>query len=143
MRLDALNYYGSVAAVSTKPFRLHMRPISVSGTILSAFTHKGVSATFTGKVDGQTASNGTFTVYGIGPGDELTISAFGHETTSATVDNARRIDVTLALGKIDPRSVFTSVTGLTYEDAPPSIVAQLRGQMRTDPLTDRVVTVKG
>jgi len=140
VHFSATNYYASASPVSRDPVDLRLRPIPVTGTVTSAFTKKGLAASVVGKVDGRTSPTGAFTVYGVGPGDELTFSAFGHERKSVAIDNSRKVNVTLALGVIDPNALLKIVPGFTHEDAPPSVIAEIRRGIGLSPAAANLVT---
>src|SRR5207302_3787195 len=93
-----------------------------------------------GKVVGRTSPTGSFTIYGVGPGDQLTFSAFGHETKSVAVDNSRKLNVALALGVIDPSALLKIVPGFTHEDAPASVLGEMRRAMGLNSANGSIVT---
>jgi hypothetical protein len=137
IRFTAANYVA--ASVPASPdVRVTMRPIPVSGTVTSAFTGKGLRATYAGRVSGQTAPNGAFTVYGIGPGDKLAFSANAHESTSVTIDASRKVQLKLALAPTDPLSLLRVIPGYAHENAPASAMADIRNQMGA--IGGRVIT---
>lgn len=118
-----------------------MRPIPVTGTVTSNFTGKGIVATVSGKEKRTTQADGAFTTYGVGPGDSLKISAFGHEETSVKVDADRRVEVAMKLGRMDPNLVLKPTAGYGFVDAPAELVAELRADIAyTDPEFARFLT---
>lgn len=129
VRFGARNYRTAIANASADPISIKIRPIPVTGTVTSSFTGKGIPATVTGKAAQGTRPDGTFTAYGVGPGDALKVSAFGHAPASVPIGATRTVRVALKLGRVDPSQILISVEGFGYVNAPPEVIAETRNDM--------------
>jgi hypothetical protein len=145
LAVTATNYEAADVPVTGKPLNLTLKPIPVQGMITSTLTNKGLQATLDGKLHERTAANGTFRIYGVGPGDTLSVAAPGYKTMSAAVGADRRLHVLLVAeeatriqqvnqwlraGNLAPvwRYVFLTPKGYEYEQSPPQIKAEARRQ---------------
>lgn len=141
LRLVATNYDPATTKATADPLRVDMRPIPVTGTVTSNFTGKGIHATVSGKEQHTTQADGAFTTYGVGPGDSLKITAFGHEQTSVKIDDSRKIRVSLKLGRMDPNLVLTEKAGYGLVDVPSELVDGVRADVAyADPEFARYLT---
>jgi Carboxypeptidase regulatory-like domain len=146
LAVTATNYEAAAdVPVSGKPLNLTLRPIPVQGMITSTLTNKGLQASLDGKLHERTAADGTFRVYGVGPGDRLSVAAPGYKTASMAIDQDRRVHVLLVAeeatriqqvnqwlraGNLAPvwRYVFLTPKGYGYEESPPELKAEARKQ---------------
>jgi hypothetical protein len=146
LAVTAPNYEAAAdVPVAGKPLNVTLKPIPVQGVITSTLTSKGLRATLDGKLHQRTATNGTFQIYGVGPGDRLSVTAPGYKTASAAIDQDRRVQVRLVAeeatriqqvnqwlraGNLTPvwRYVFLTPKGYGYEESPPELKAGARKQ---------------
>lgn len=92
----APNYSSATMKAGETKLRLKLAPIPVTGTVVSNLTGQGLQATlFAATETFQSELDGTFTVYGVGPGDSLKVTATGYEEAMVTVSNARQAAITL------------------------------------------------
>ncbi len=141
----ATDYEAADVPVAGKPLNVALKPIPVQGVITSTLTNKGLRATLDGKVHERAAADGTFGVYGVGPGDSLSVTAPGYKTASVAIDADRRVQVLLVAeeatriqqvnqwlraGNLAPvwRYVFLTPKGYGYEDVPPQLKAEVGRQ---------------
>lgn len=150
LAVTATNYQAAAdVPVSGKPLKVTLTPIPVQGMITSTLTNKGLQATLDGKLHQRTAANGTFRVYGVGPGDTLSVAAPGYKTASMAIDQDRRVHVLLVAeqatriqqvnqwlraGHLAPvwRYVFLTPKGYGYEAVPPQLKAASRRQVAAE-----------
>src|SRR5262245_42549004 len=146
LAVTATNYEAADVPVAGKPLNITLKPIPVQGVVTSTLTNKGLQATLDGKLHGRTAADGTFRVYGVGPGDTLSVAAPGYKTASVAIDADRRAHVLLVAEEatriqqvnqwlrarnLAPvwRYVFLSPEGYGYEQPPPEVKAESRRQI--------------
>jgi hypothetical protein len=127
--IAAPNYRTARLEASGDPMDVKLRPIPVTGMVTSGFTEQGLRADIWGAARGTTKSDGTFAVYGAGPGETITITAFGHKKTSVKIDKTRKVDAKLELDRIDPAKVVKEVPGFGVTDAPADVVAGLNADL--------------
>jgi hypothetical protein len=96
VKVTAANYQLASLRATQGPLEVKLTPIPVVGQITSRLTQAGLHAALRGKLGRQfqTRPDGTFTLYGIGKGDTLTVSAPEHLTKSVTI-GAGRVEVAL------------------------------------------------
>ncbi len=145
LAVTATNYEAADVPVAGKPLNVTLKPIPVQGLITSTLTNKGLQATQDGKLHERTAANGTFRVYGVGPGNRLSVTAPGYKTASVAIDQDRKMQVRLVAeeatrveqvnqwlrsGNLAPvwRYVFLTPKGYGYEESPPEFKAGARKQ---------------
>jgi hypothetical protein len=149
LAVTATNYDPAAdVPVSGKPLNVTLRPIPVQGMITSTLTNKGLQASLGGELHERTAADGTFRVYGVGPGDTLSVTAPGYKTASMAIDQDRKVHVLLVAeeatriqqvnqwlraGNLAPvwRYVFLTPKGYGYEAAPPGAKAEVGRQFAT------------
>jgi hypothetical protein len=95
LRVSAANYRPASLQVAQGPLRVRLDPIPVVGTVRGRLTLAGLQAALSGKASGRSRPNGAFALYGVGPGDVLTVRAPGHRPASVTIDADRHVDVIL------------------------------------------------
>lgn len=131
LRISAENYRHVEVEATADPIRITLRPIPVTGRVTSSFTGKGIGASVRGKEVAKTRTDGVFTVYGVGPGDTLTITAFGHQPKKVIVSAKRKVNATLALARIDPNALLRPVKGYGYVNAPADVMNAFRSELAT------------
>jgi hypothetical protein len=147
LAVTATNYEAADVPVTGKPLNVTLKPIPVQGTITSTLTNKGLQATLDGKLHQRTAADGTFRVYGVGPGNTLRATAPSYKTASVAIDADRRVHVLLVAeeatrieqvnqwlraGNLAPvwRYVFRTPKGYGYEEVPTQVKAQVEAEGR-------------
>jgi len=141
IEVSAANYRTKTVAASANVLTIKIAPIPVTGTALSAFTGKGIPATITGKgLNEKASSDGTFSVYGVGPGDTLTVSAIGHVTATVTIGDNRVANVSLKLGRIDPEALIPVISGYGFENVPKALKDEALRGIRSDPDIGKYIT---
>ena len=140
LRFSADNYHYTDVEATGDALRVSLQPIAVTGKVTSSFTSEGVGATVRGTEATKTRSDGTFTTYGVGPGDTVTVTAFGHAPKKVKVPASREMQVSLSLGRIDPARVFREIPGYGSTNAPAEMVAAMRAEAGFIPLRDDLVT---
>ena len=133
IRIGAKNYKGAFVEASADPLRIRLTPIPVTGKVTSVFTGKGIAATVYGKEANRSRADGTFSVYGVGPGNSLKFTAFAHAPMTVKIGANRKVTAALKLGTVDPNALLTRVAGYGYVDAPAELVAQMRAEMAQSP----------
>ena len=130
LTISAPNYHPAHAKASSDAVRVMLRPIPVTGTVKSTFTGKAIRASVaSGKVRQDTDGNGSFTVFGVGPGDSLSISAFGHQTSSVKIGKDRKVNASINLGRIDADRVLATPSGYALANVPKDLVDALRSDI--------------
>lgn len=129
LSFSAPNYKDATFTATADAIRLRLEPIAVTGTVTSAYTGKGIAATIIGRETHATQADGIFRTYGVGPGDTLKISAYGHEATTVTIGADRTAKAALKLGRIDPAAVLKPISGYGFVDMPSDIVDGLRAEV--------------
>jgi hypothetical protein len=96
LHVSAKNYEPADLKASAHPV-VRLTPIPVTGVITSAMTSFPLPATLTGagKPLGAAAADGAFTVYGVGPGDELLVAAPGYLPLKTTLSTNRSLSLQL------------------------------------------------
>jgi hypothetical protein len=141
LRFSADDHRHADAEASADPMRVALAPIPVTGKVESAFTSEGMGATVRGKETTRTKSDGTFTTYGIGPGDTVTVTAFGHAPKKVKVPGSRKIEVALELGRLNPDALIKPVAGYGFADMPGDATASIRAELNAiDPALGSSVT---
>lgn len=141
IRAEIPNYTASAQPATGDLLRVTLDPIPVMGKVTSTFTGKGLAATISGKEKHATQADGTFRTFGVGPGDKLTISAFGHEDTTITIGPDRRVAAALKLGRVDPKAVLKSNAGYGFVSMPSELIDGLRAEVAySDPEFARHLT---
>jgi hypothetical protein len=141
LRFSADNYHHRDVEAIGDPSRVTLQPIAVTGKVTSSFTGDGMGATVRGTQATKTRSDGTFTTYGVGPGDTVTVTAFGHAAKKMKVPASREMKVSLALGRLDPKALLKQVPGYGFVDVPAGDLQQLRAEMTAaDPEIGRAIT---
>jgi hypothetical protein len=145
LRVTSSNYRPAEVRVARKAFSVVLSPVPVQGVVTSRLTGRGLRATVAGGDIGHTAVNGSFQLYGLGPGDQLTVTAPGYKTAAVTIDGDRRVRVALGakeatrIGQVNDwlrasdfasvwRYVFRTPKGYGYLDLPADFKAQARQQ---------------
>lgn len=118
--LFRLTNYVSASTPARADLRVELVPIPVTGVVTSAFTKAGLRATVGPVGTRRTGNDGTFTLYGVGPGDTITIAAFGHRTATIAVDQTRKVRVVLELSALEARQLLPAVPGYGYLNADPT-----------------------
>ncbi len=129
LRVSADNYRHRDIEATGDPLGVSLHPIAVTGKVTSSFTGEGMGATVRGTKSTKTKSDGTFTTYGVGPGDTVTITAFGHTPRMVKVPSSREMSVSLALGRLDPMALLKPVAGYGFVDVPADDLAQVRAEI--------------
>lgn len=96
LHVSAKNYDSADLKASAHAV-VRLTPIPVTGIITSAMTSLPLPATLTGsgKPLGAAAADGAFTVYGVGPGDELIVAAPGYLPLKTTLSTNRSLSLQL------------------------------------------------
>ncbi|HZD01869.1 MAG TPA: carboxypeptidase regulatory-like domain-containing protein [Actinomycetes bacterium] len=145
LKITSANYQPAEVQAADEALTVKLSPIPVTGVVSSTLTNRRLRATVGGSVKERTAADGSFSVYGLGPGDKLTASAPGYKTAAVTVDDDRRVAVALVAeeatrirqvndwlraGNLAPvwRYVFRAPKGYEYEDLPSSVKDEARRQ---------------
>lgn len=161
LRVTAGNYRPTEVQLTGELLGVALSPIPVRGVVTSTLTGSGLHATIAGAGAGRTAAaaDGSFRVYGLGPGDRLTLTAPGYKPASVTIGADRQVRVALAAeqatrieqvnqwlraGKLAPvwRYVFRTPAGYGYVDLPADFKAQVPQQSAVAGLAPRQL-VKG
>ncbi len=108
-------------------------PIPVQGKVTSALNGEGLLARVEGKVNEQTGPDGSFIVYGVGPGDSLKVSARFHESLETSIDANRSLAVKLKPARVDPESAFVPMEGYSFADMPKELKDELAAELYEDP----------
>jgi hypothetical protein len=147
LRVTAGNYRPTKVQLTGELLGVALSPIPVRGVVTNTLTGSGLRATIAGAGTGATAAaaDGSFRVYGLGPGDRLTVTAPGYKRASVTIGASREVRVALAAeeatrieqvnqwlraGKLAPvwRYVFRTPRGYGYVDLPADFKAQVPQQ---------------
>jgi hypothetical protein len=145
LRVTSSNYRPAEVQAAGEALSVELSPIPVRGVVTSALTSKGLRATVAGTDIGSTAAKGSFQLYGLGPGDRLTVTAPGYKTASVTIDGDRNVRVALAaeeatrIEQVDDwlragslasvwRYVFRAPKGYGYVNLPADFKAEVRQQ---------------
>jgi hypothetical protein len=100
LRVSAGNHRPAQVQLTGELLGVTLSPIPVRGVVVSTLTGSGLRATIAGgDADaGRTAAaaDGSFRLYGLGPGDWLTVTAPGYRTASVTIGAGRDVRVALA-----------------------------------------------
>jgi hypothetical protein len=141
LRFSADDYhYRDVEATGDK-VRVSLKPIAVTGKVTSSFTGEGIGATVRGTDATKAKSDGTFTTYGVGPGDTVTVTAFGHAPKKVKVPASREMKISLALGRLNPDALLKPVEGYGFAAVPAEALAQMRADtVGSDPTLGRALT---
>jgi hypothetical protein len=91
---------------------LQLQPLEIEGTVLSNITGEGVKATIHTEPPVGTDGKGRFTLIGICPGDEVTVSAKGYSKSQAISAGEGETEVELAAG---PDTTFSQVVAWEAE----------------------------
>jgi hypothetical protein len=133
IRFERANWHPRTATASERAMRVKLVPIPVEGKVTSALNGEGLLARLEGKIDEQTGPDGAFTVYGVGPGDRLQVSARFHETLEAPVDARRTLFVELKPARVDPESALVPVEGYAFTEMPRPLKDELAAKLYEDP----------
>jgi Carboxypeptidase regulatory-like domain len=149
LRVTAGNYWPAQVQPTGELVGVALSPIPVRGVVRSTLTGGGLRATVAGAGIGigrtEAAADGSFRLYGLGPGDKLTVTAPGYKTASATIGTDRNVRVALAAEEATRvrqvnqwlragdfasvwRYVFQTPTGYGYVDLPADFKAEVRRQ---------------
>jgi hypothetical protein len=147
LRVTAGNYRPAQVQLTGELLGVALSPIPVRGVVVSGLTGTGLRAKVAGADAGPAAAavDGSFLLYGVGPGDRLTVTAPGYKTASVTVGGDRDVRVALAAeeatrieqvndwlraGQLAPmwRWVFRTPAGYGYVDLPADFKADVRRQ---------------
>jgi hypothetical protein len=147
LRVTSGNYQPAEVRLTGQLLGVALSPIPVHGVVTSALTGGGLRATVAGAAASPTAAaaDGGFQLYGLGPGDQLTVAAPGYKAASVTIDGDRDVRVALAAeeatrveqvndwlraGHLAPlwRYVFRTPKGYGYVDLPADFKAEVRRQ---------------
>jgi hypothetical protein len=141
LRFSAENYTHADVEASRERMRVTLNPIPVTGKVTSSFTGDGMGATIRGTEATKSKSDGTFTTYGVGPGDTVTVTAFGHAPKKVKVPGSRELKVTLELGRLNPTALIKPVAGYGFADMPGDASAAIRAELNAvDPTLGDAVT---
>ena len=141
LRFSADDYKHADAEVLGEAMRVSLEPIPVTGTVTSSFTGDGMGATIRGAEATKSKSDGTFTTYGVGPGDTVTVTAFGHAPKKVKIPGSRELKVALELGRLNPDALIKPVAGYGFADMPGDASSAIRAEMNAvDPLLGDAVT---
>jgi len=164
LKVTAANYELASLPAAKGPLEVRLTPITVLGTVTSRLTQARLRATLGGKVSEQTRPDGTFEIFGVGPGDTLTVSAPGYLRKSVTIGAGRVVRVALSpepATEVEQvhqwvrtnnlaavwRVVFSDPPGYRFEDGAADLRAQLRKATKARPeikgVDVRVVTQNG
>ncbi|MGH2706999.1 MAG: hypothetical protein ACRDJK_01740, partial [Actinomycetota bacterium] len=134
IRFEKTNWRPRAAKVSKDgTMTVRLVPIPVLGKVTSALSGEGLLARLEGKINEQTAPDGSFTVYGVGPGDSLRVSARFHESIEAPINANRSLAVKLNPARVDPESAFVPVEGYAFAQMPRQLKEQLAADLYQDP----------
>ena len=100
----------------------------VLGVVTSALTGAGVQATAGGQ---PTGADGRVSLYGLGPGATLTVTARLYAPAVATVGGDRTFSVQLSVAT-DPAAALAGVPGTTFAPST-SVAVQPAASLRADP----------
>ena len=147
LRVTAGNYWPAQVQPTGELLGVALSPIPVRGVVRSRLTGAGLRATVAGAGIGriEAAADGTFRLYGLGPGDKLTVTAPGYRTASAIIGTDRSVRVALGaeeatrIGEVNQwlragdfasvwRYVFRTPAGYGYVDLPADFKAEVRRQ---------------
>jgi hypothetical protein len=145
LRVTSSNYWPAEVQPAGQALSVELSPIPVRGMVTSALTGGGLRATVAGTGIVRTTADGSFQLYGLGPGGKLTVTAPGYKTASVTIDGDRNVRVALAAeqatriqqvndwlraGKFAAvwRYVFRTPKGYGYVDLPADFKAEARRQ---------------
>jgi Carboxypeptidase regulatory-like domain len=148
LRVTAGNYRPAEVQPTGELLGVALAPTPVRGMVRSTLTGGGLRATVAGPNLTPTAADGSFQVYGLGPGDRLTVTAPGYKTAVATIGANRRVRVALApeeatrIRQVNGwlragdfvslwRWVFRTPKGYGYVDLPADFKAEVRQQYTT------------
>jgi hypothetical protein len=141
LRVSADNYRPVDVEATGSPIRVKLRPIPVTGRVTSSFTGTGIGATVRGKESTKTRADGMFITYGLGPGDTLTITAFGHQPKKVKITPKRTATAALALGPMNPNALLRPVKGYRYMDAPIDVAGAMRAEVAAvDPAANAAIS---
>jgi hypothetical protein len=141
LRFSADNYHYRDVEATGDALRVSLKPIAVTGKVTSSFTSDGVGATVRGTEATKTRSDGTFTTYGVGPGDTVTVTAFGHAPKKVKVPASRTLKVSLSLGRLNPQALLKPVEGYGFAAVPGADLAQMRAEIvGADPVFGQEIT---
>jgi Carboxypeptidase regulatory-like domain len=143
LRVTSGNYLPAEVRPTGELLGVALAPIPVRGMVTSTLTGSGLRATVAGPNLTPTAADGSFQVYGLGPGDRLTVTAPGYKTAVATIGANRRVRVVLApeeatrIRQVNDwlragdfvslwRWVFRTPKGYGYVDLPADFKAEVR-----------------
>ena len=102
--ISAANYKVATSSVGANSFTLI--PIPVTGTVTSNLEGQGIAATVVAREEFQAAADGKFTVFDVGPGDEITLRYQGYEEQKAKVGPDRSVSVVLLA---DPSTTYKQI----------------------------------
>jgi Carboxypeptidase regulatory-like domain len=147
LRVTAGNYRPAELRPTGQLLGVALAPIPVRVTVRSTLTGGGLRANVAGADIGRgaDAADGSFWLYGLGPGDRLTVTAPGYKTASATIGADRNVRVALAaeaatrIRQVNQwlragdlaslwRYVFRTPRGYGYVDLPADFKAEVRRQ---------------
>jgi hypothetical protein len=83
---------------------VQLQPLTVSATVTSNLTRKGIAAHFEGKLTADADKKGKVSLSGLCPGDDLSTSAKGYADATVQVDESRTFKLSL---EADPATTFT------------------------------------
>jgi hypothetical protein len=145
LRVTAGNYRPAEVQPTGALLGVALAPIPVRGVVRSTLTSGGLRADVAGAGIGRgaAAADGSFWLYGLGPGDKLTVTAPGYKTASATIGADRNVRIALApeqatrIRQVNDwlragdfaslwRYVFRAPRGYGYVDLP----ADFKGEVR-------------
>jgi hypothetical protein len=98
LQVTSGNYRPAQVQLTGALLGVALSPIPVRGVVVSTLTGSGLRASIAGADAGRTAAtvDGSFQLYGPGPGDRLTVTAPGYRTASVTIGAGRDVRVGLA-----------------------------------------------
>ena len=101
LQVTATNYKPVEAPMAKEALSIRLEPIPVEGVVTSTLTNRALAATLGGRLHAggglrlRTKADGSFRVYGVGPGDRLRVTVPGYKTTSVMIDGDRKLKIRL------------------------------------------------
>lgn len=154
LRVDARYYAPAQVTAAQAPMTVRLAPVPVPVTVTSALTGKPLAATLVlpGGDRVQARADGTATLYRIGPGQTVTVTAVGHRAAHPAVGADHTVKVSLAPTLPTMRAQFqkwyrtghyqaiigwmlSPATGYTFTGTSPGDWAKDNKQMANDPQT--------
>jgi hypothetical protein len=97
LTVSAINYRSANAAASAHDTDIFLAPVPVTGMVRSGLTNLALvgASVQSGSLHSNSDAAGQFTLYGVGPGAKVAVSAKGYLPTATTFGDTRTASVTL------------------------------------------------